>query len=52
MENLSNKFGEGYTAPELEILSIQLESGFATSVPVGGDWGIDNLEPNDGGNWD
>lgn len=50
MENLSNKNGGGYTAPEIEILSMQLESGFATS-PEGGDFGIDGLNGNDGGEW-
>lgn len=47
MENLSKKWE--YLTPELEILSISIESGFATS---GGDWGIDDLNGNDGGSWD
>ena len=43
MKNLKNTLGTGYTAPEIELYTTAVESGFAVSLEGGtiNDWQID-----------
>jgi len=39
---MNNKVQQSYEAPEVEIIEVKLEKGFATSIddmPYGGSWG-------------